>query len=253
MSKQYEDSELQKDPPCSTSENNEENLTSEASENQKPEGVTRRKFVALAGTLLAATTLGTSGIMAFARNNNIDVAFPVSGGYLIVDSMRCCGCQNCMMACAMTHYGVTNPGLARIQIVGDSFQHFPYDMTFSNVINAQSLSAFRCALRELATSTKKTITCAWLTQTSALDACSVFPRALTFPLDCSGTTKISILRNATSALIRRFGNTRSDPMASAPVNRYALNAPLNSLKNSPRKQADPNMTWICEREQVGHR
>lgn len=50
MSKQYEDSELQKDPPCSTSENNEENLTSEASENQKPEGVTRRKFVALAGT-----------------------------------------------------------------------------------------------------------------------------------------------------------------------------------------------------------
>lgn len=129
MSKQYEDSELQKDPPCSTSENNEENLTSEASENQKPEGVTRRKFVALAGTLLAATTLGTGGIMAFARNNNIDVAFPVSGGYLIVDSMRCCGCQNCMMACAMTHYGVTNPGLARIQIVGDSFQHFPYDMT----------------------------------------------------------------------------------------------------------------------------
>ena len=71
MSKQYEDSELQKDPPCSTSENNEENLTSEASENQKPEGVTRRKFVALVGTLLAATTLGTSGIMAFARNNNI--------------------------------------------------------------------------------------------------------------------------------------------------------------------------------------
>ena len=38
MSKQYEDSELQKDPPCGTSENNEENLTSEASENQKPEG-----------------------------------------------------------------------------------------------------------------------------------------------------------------------------------------------------------------------
>ena len=57
---------------------------------------------------------------------------------------------------------------------------------------------------ELATSTKKTITCAWLTQTSALDACSVFPRALTLPLDCSGTTKISILRNATSALIRRL-------------------------------------------------
>lgn len=129
MSKQYEHSELQKDPPCSMPENNEENLASEASGNQKPEGVTRRKFVALAGTLLAVTTLGTSGIMAFARDNNIDVAFPVSGGYLIVDSMRCCGCQNCMMACAMTHHGVTNPGLARIQIVGDSFQHFPYDMT----------------------------------------------------------------------------------------------------------------------------
>ena len=97
MSKQYEDSELQKDPPCSMPENNEEDLASEASENQKPEGVTRRKFVALAGTLLAATTLGTSGIMAFARENSIDVTFPVSGGYLIVDSMRCCGCQNCMM------------------------------------------------------------------------------------------------------------------------------------------------------------
>ena len=61
MSKQYEDSELQKDPPRSILENSEEDLASEASENQKPKGVTRRKFVALAGTLLAATTLGTSG------------------------------------------------------------------------------------------------------------------------------------------------------------------------------------------------
>lgn len=47
MSKQYEDSELQKDPPCSMLENNEEDLASEASENQKPKGVTRRKFAAL--------------------------------------------------------------------------------------------------------------------------------------------------------------------------------------------------------------
>ena len=250
MSKQYEDSELQKDPPCSTSENNEENLTSEASENQKPEGVTRRKFVALAGTLLAAATLGTSGIMAFARNNNIDMAFPVSGGYLIVDSMRCCGCQNCMMACAMTHYGVTNPGLARIQIVGDSFQHFPYDMT---IFQCHQCAEPKCV------SVCPTGACHIdegndnVRVVDPLDACSVFLRALTLPLDCSGTTKISILRNATSALIRRFGNTRSDPMASAPVNRYALNAPLNLLKNSPGKPADPNMTWICEREQVGHR
>lgn len=58
MSKQYEDSELQKDPLCSTSENNEENLTSEASENQKPEGVTRRKFVALAGTFAGCYNVG---------------------------------------------------------------------------------------------------------------------------------------------------------------------------------------------------
>ena len=63
--------------------------------------------------------------MAFARNNNIDVAFPVSGGYLIVDSMRC-------LRMSELHDGVRNdplrgnkPGLARIQIVGDSFQHFP--------------------------------------------------------------------------------------------------------------------------------
>lgn len=93
--------------------------------------VTRRKFLKVVGGVGVVAVAG-GGFLEWVqqgRKQGVDVAFPVSGGYLVVDSMRCCGCQNCMMACAMTHYGVTNPNLARIQIVGDSFQHFPLDMT----------------------------------------------------------------------------------------------------------------------------
>lgn len=93
--------------------------------------MSRRRFLKIAGGVGVVAVAGGGFLdwIQTGREQGLDVAFPVSGGYLVVDSMRCCGCQNCMMACAMTHYGVTNPNLARIQIVGDSFQHFPLDMT----------------------------------------------------------------------------------------------------------------------------
>lgn len=95
--------------------------------------VTRRRFLGIVGGvgIAAVAAGGFYDWVQQGKEEGVDVAFPVSGGYLVVDSMRCCGCQNCMMACAMTHYGVTNPNLARIQIVGDSFQHFPLDMSIN--------------------------------------------------------------------------------------------------------------------------
>ena len=117
------------------SDGNPENESGKSSE------LTRRRFITIVGGIGIAAVLGGTGILEFAKNEQADIAFPVSGGYLVVDSMRCCGCQNCMMACAMTHYGVTNPGLSRIQIVGDSFQRFPYDMT---IYQCQQCSEPKC-------------------------------------------------------------------------------------------------------------
>lgn len=96
----------------------------------KKSEVTRRKFLTVLGGagVVAALGGGIADAIGKAQGLGYDIAYEVSGGYLLVDSMRCCSCQTCMMACSLAHNGVTNPGLARIQVVGDSFQHFPFDV-----------------------------------------------------------------------------------------------------------------------------
>jgi protein NrfC len=54
--------------------------------------------------------------------------FPASQGYLVVDSMHCTGCQNCMMACSMVHEGEINLSHSRIQILHDAFDTWPADI-----------------------------------------------------------------------------------------------------------------------------
>ncbi len=36
---------------------------------------------------------------------------------LTIDAQKCTGCRNCELVCSVTHYGVSNPSLARIQVV----------------------------------------------------------------------------------------------------------------------------------------
>ena len=53
---------------------------------------------------------------------------PVSKGYLLVDIKKCAGCCTCMLACSLVHEGMSNLSLARIQVVSDTFGHYPNDV-----------------------------------------------------------------------------------------------------------------------------
>lgn len=99
--------------------------------------IARREFLVGSSAALAVGALAvTSGC-----SKNVDVlapvsekaAYPKSKTYLVYDSRLCLGCQSCMFACSLTHEGVANPSLSRIQIIRDapSFTKYPYDVVIS--------------------------------------------------------------------------------------------------------------------------
>src|SRR5512136_820164 len=101
--------------------------------------VLRREFLVGSGAAIAAGALAASAAesaaVAFA-NPEPQAAkppFEASTGYIVYDSRLCLGCQSCMFACSMTHEGVANPSLSRIQIIRDapSFTKYPYDIVMS--------------------------------------------------------------------------------------------------------------------------
>lgn len=102
---------------------------------EKAEGkgkkVLRREFLLGSGTALAAGAIGICAPEAVA--SPASVTYPASTGYIVYDSRLCLGCQSCMFACSMTHEGVANPSLSRIQIIRDapSFTKYPYDIVMS--------------------------------------------------------------------------------------------------------------------------
>ncbi len=104
---------------------------SEKSEEKKKE-MNRREFLVGSGAALAAGTLA-AGVTGTAEAASTKVSYPESKGYLVYDSRLCLGCQSCMYACSMTHEGVANPTLSRIQIIKDapSFVKYPYDIVIS--------------------------------------------------------------------------------------------------------------------------
>jgi len=59
------------------------------------------------------------------------MAIPASGGYLLVDTLKCAGCTSCMMACSLSHHGETNLSLSRSQITQDPWCKSPDDITIS--------------------------------------------------------------------------------------------------------------------------
>jgi protein NrfC len=101
--------------------------------------VPRRDFIAGGGAALASGALaaGTAGSATalFARPapQNAKPPYEASTGYIVYDSRLCLGCQSCMFACSMTHEGIANPSLSRIQIIRDapSFTKYPYDVVMS--------------------------------------------------------------------------------------------------------------------------
>jgi protein NrfC len=104
----------------------------EAAANKK---YSRRDFLVTGGTvvavdaLIATTPAGASAAKSTSSSPAAkEDSFPESKGYLVYDSKKCAGCTTCMLSCSLTHYGVQNLSLSRIQIMQDSFGKFPYDV-----------------------------------------------------------------------------------------------------------------------------
>jgi protein NrfC len=92
------------------------------------EKISRRDFVKFAGTV--AIGIGVSGV--FHKPIWLDdaiAAIPVSKGYLLVDTKKCQGCVSCMLACSLVHEGVESLSLSRIQVIQNSFEKWPDDLT----------------------------------------------------------------------------------------------------------------------------
>lgn len=101
---------------------------SDRERDQEKSGVSRRDFLKMASAVAVGLGFG-GGISEMILAGNGVVAIPASGGYLLVDTMKCSGCQSCMLACSLAHEGVENPSLARIQVLQDPFGRFPDDLT----------------------------------------------------------------------------------------------------------------------------
>jgi protein NrfC len=95
----------------------------------------RRDFLVAGGTVAAVDALIATTPAKAALSPTTSPApaasgesYPVSKGYLVYDSKKCCGCTTCMLSCSLVHYGVQSLSLSRIQIMQDSFGKFPDDI-----------------------------------------------------------------------------------------------------------------------------
>lgn len=89
--------------------------------------ISRRKFLKVAGK--AALAAGVLPNLIWL--DDAIAAIPASEGYLLVDTKKCQGCLSCMLACSLVHEGTENLSLARIQILQNSFERFPDDLTMA--------------------------------------------------------------------------------------------------------------------------
>jgi protein NrfC len=91
-------------------------------------GISRRNFLRLSKDVLVG--IGAGGALThIIWVKKGWAAIPVSEGYLVVDIKKCQGCVSCMLACSLVNDGVENLSLARIQILQNSFQNWPDDVT----------------------------------------------------------------------------------------------------------------------------
>ena len=98
-------------------------------ENMKTE-ISRRDFLKVAGTV--AVGIGAGGSVIFSKPFMLKdgtAAYPTSEGYLLVDIKKCQGCVSCMLACSLVNEGVESLSLSRIQVIQNSFEAWPDDVT----------------------------------------------------------------------------------------------------------------------------
>jgi protein NrfC len=97
-----------------------------------PEGgdgkvLSRREFVTGVGGLGAGFVLGGVLLKGLLLPDKV-LAIEASGGYLLVDTKKCVGCDSCMLACSAVHYGKTSFSNSRIQIIQNVFTPYPGDI-----------------------------------------------------------------------------------------------------------------------------
>jgi protein NrfC len=96
--------------------------------------MTRRYFLRIAGSVAIGVSAGGYAVVQEALPKIVKLAdgrsgIPVSGGYLLVDTKKCQGCVSCMLACSLVNEGVENLSLSRIQVIQNSFEKWPHDLT----------------------------------------------------------------------------------------------------------------------------
>jgi len=64
-------------------------------------------------------------------DREVPMTYPLSEGYLVVDSTKCCDCKSCMLACSLVHDGESNLSLSKIQIIYNAYNRFPDDIEIS--------------------------------------------------------------------------------------------------------------------------
>jgi len=97
--------------------------------------VSRRRFLNVTGTVILVA--GTGCMVAgkpqptgpTLQQTLTNAKYPPSDGYILVDTKKCQGCTSCMLSCSLVHEGVESQSLSRIQIIQNSFETFPDDVT----------------------------------------------------------------------------------------------------------------------------
>lgn len=90
----------------------------------------RRQFLKASSSFVMGIGIGSHLLYSncFIQKNGTS-AFPVSEGYLLVDTKKCQGCVSCMLACSLVNEGIEDLSLARIQIRQNSFAKWPDDIS----------------------------------------------------------------------------------------------------------------------------
>jgi len=89
--------------------------------------ISRRKFLKVS----CRATLAAGVLPNLIWLDDAIAAIPACEGYLLVDTKKCQGCLPCMLACSLVHEGTENLSLARIQILQNSFEKFPDDLSMA--------------------------------------------------------------------------------------------------------------------------
>ncbi|MHC4708509.1 MAG: 4Fe-4S dicluster domain-containing protein [Planctomycetota bacterium] len=87
--------------------------------------IPRRKFLRLAGVVVVGSGVGSCKPSSETGEDGI----PASRGYILVDTRKCQGCLSCMLACSLVHEGEVNLSLSRVQVMQNSFEKWPDDLT----------------------------------------------------------------------------------------------------------------------------